>query len=60
MKQTKEVISDWIDKVNSEGRGLSKWELGFMESITDQFAEYGAISDKQEEILERIYANKTP
>jgi len=59
MKQTKEVITDWIERVNTEGRGLSKWESSFMESITDQFERSRSLSDRQEEILERIYAEKT-
>lgn len=54
------VVADWIESVNSEGRGLAAWELGFMESIADQFERSGSLSDRQEEILERIYANKTP
>ena len=53
-------IGDWIDLVNSEGRGLTSWELGFMESITDQHERTGSLSERQTEILERIYAEKTP
>ncbi len=53
------VIESWIELINEEGKGLSKWELDFMESITDQFERKQWISDKQEEILERIYAEKT-
>jgi hypothetical protein len=53
-------IQGWIDMVNESGRGLTKWELDFMESITDQFAHTLSLSPRQEEILERIYAEKTP
>ena len=53
-------IGEWIDLVNTEGRGLTSWELGFMESITDQHARTGSLSERQTEILERIYAEKTP
>ena len=60
MTHEAEVIADWIESVNSEGRGLTTWELSFMESITDQFERSGSLSDRQEEILERIYAEKTP
>ena len=49
-----------IDEVNMHGVNLTKWEKDFMESITEQFAGRKSISDKQEEILERIYAEKTP
>lgn len=59
MTKPKAVIQSWIELVNTEGRGLSKWEQDFMDSITEQFEERGAISDRQEEILERIYSNRT-
>lgn len=59
MTKPKEVIREWIELVNDEGRGLTKWEEDFMESITEQFEERGSISDRQEEILERIYSEKT-
>ncbi len=60
MTNKPETIDDWIDRVNTEGRGLSEWQLGFMESITEQWEQKKWLSEKQEEILERIYANKTP
>ncbi len=31
-----------------------------MESITEQFDNSGSLSEKQEEILERIYTEKVP
>lgn len=60
MKQIVGIVQEWINKVNEEGRGLTPWEVDFMESITDQFETCGRLTDKQEEVLERIYANKTP
>lgn len=60
MTKDVQVIEQWINTINEEGRNLSKWELDFMESITDQFESKNWISDKQEEIVERIYADKTP
>jgi len=59
MTQTKQIIQQWITDVQNEGRGLTKWEEGFIESITEQFEESGSLSDRQEEILERIRAEKT-
>lgn len=55
-----ETIERWIETVNLEGKNLTKWEESFMESITEQFMTRKWISDKQEEILERIYAERTP
>lgn len=59
MTQDPKVIEHWINEVNEHGVNLSKWELDFMESITDVFSRFGKISDKQETVLERIYADKT-
>lgn len=58
MLNDKSVIKAWIDTVNKEGRNLTKWEVDFMESITEQFELRESISTKQEEILERIYTDR--
>ncbi len=58
MKYDKKVYEQWIDAVNDEGRDLSDWEKNFMESVTDQFISRGSLSEKQVEILERIYTEK--
>ena len=55
-----EVIADWFEQIEQRGRGLSKWEEDFVESVSEQFARRGSLSDRQIEILERIYADKTP
>ena len=60
MKNDADIIGEWIETVNDLGRNLTNWEIQFMESITDEFERRGRISDREEEILERIYANKTP
>jgi hypothetical protein len=59
MRQTRENVKLWIDTVNEEGRGLTEWEEDFMDSITEQFETRRSLSERQEEILERIYAEKT-
>lgn len=60
MKQEKETIRHWIETINKEGKNLSSWEEEFMESLTEKFENRGWISEKQEEVLERIYSEKTP
>lgn len=60
MKYTTDVLSEWITAVNEDGLGLTDWELNFMESITDQFERTNSLSERQIEILERIYVEKTP
>lgn len=57
--QTKEVIAHWLSTIQLEGRGLTKWEEDFVASLAEQFDRWPKISDRQEEILERIYAEKT-
>ncbi len=59
MTKDAEVIEHWMITFYEQGRGLSKWEEDFMESICEQFEERGSISDKQEEILEQIYGDRT-
>ena len=59
MRQSKETIGRWLLVIEESGRDLTKWEGSFIESIADQFASTKSISDRQEEILERIYAEKT-
>lgn len=34
---------------------LTKWEESFLESISDQFDSRGTLSEKQMEILDRVY-----
>jgi hypothetical protein len=59
-RQPREVLEQWISAVNEGGRRLTAWELQFMESITEQFDGGSGLSEKQEEILERIYTEKVP
>lgn len=53
-------IKYMIEIINDEGRGLTKWEEDFMESIIGQFERKNWLSERQEEILQRIYDEKTP
>ena len=59
-RQPREVLEQWIGAVNEGGRRLTAWELQFMESITEQFDGGSSLSEKQEELLERIYVEKVP
>ena len=60
MINTPETIQNWIIKIEEEARNLTEWEENFVASVKDQFEKWHRISDRQEEILEEIYANKTP
>ncbi len=58
MKYSKEVVAGWIDMVINDSKGLTKWEENFVDSIAEQFEKTRSLSDRQEEILERIYTEK--
>ena len=57
-KEEDELLKHMIETINGEGEDLSDWEISFMESITDQWDRKGYLSDKQKEIVERIYQYK--
>lgn len=54
------TLAYWIETILNEGRNLSKWERDFTESVSEQLEQRGALSERQIEILERIYTEKTP
>jgi hypothetical protein len=56
----KEVIQQMLHALESPHKDLTEWEENFLESIAKQFDRSGSLSDKQFEILDRIYAEKTP
>lgn len=60
MTQSRETLLSWMDAIEESGHGLTKWECDFVESLRDQIVEGGTLSERQIEILERIYAEKTP
>lgn len=52
--------AEWIDAcLNESKKRLTKWEEDFLESVSDQLDRTGSLSERQAEILERIYAEKT-
>lgn len=57
--QTVEVYKSWVDALKNEASDeLTNWEIDFIDSIENQLT-FRNLSEKQAEILERIYANKT-
>lgn len=58
-QQNKQLLDHMFDCLDSPSRELTKWESDFIESVYDQFTKSGKLSDKQFEILEKIYAEKT-
>ena len=61
MKYSSKVVEEMIVKVNEEAhKPLNNFEEGFMSSITDKFDRSGYLSDREIEILEKIYCEKVP
>lgn len=60
MKVKSEIIADWLECCENKARNLTHWERSFLESVQDQFDRSGHLSEKQVEILERIYTEKVP
>lgn len=57
--KTPHTIRHFLAELETPFRPLSSWENQFLENVTDQFNMGGTLSDKQFEILERIYTEKT-
>ena len=59
MKYKSEVIEEWLERLESPSKPLTAWEADFLISVRDQFDRSGRLSERQEEVLEKIYAEKT-
>jgi hypothetical protein len=55
-----EMHREWLTAVVDHGANLTPWEQQFIESLSDQITRGHRLSEKQVEILERLYAEKTP
>lgn len=53
------MIEHMLSSLDSPNRELTKWEEEFLTSIEEQFKRRNNLSDRQFEVLERIYAEKT-
>ena len=56
---TTEEIQQMLDDCESRESKLTEWEAGFIDSISDQFAKKGSLSEKQDERLESIWNRVT-
>lgn len=55
----KALIEAMLNALDTPSQELTKWEENFLESINEQFQSRGTLSERQFEILERIYTEKT-
>jgi hypothetical protein len=55
-----EVLKSWVDAIHDEAAdSLNEWEMEFIESVSSILASGRQLSQRQEQVLERIYAEKT-
>jgi hypothetical protein len=57
--QSPEIVEHFFKELERPAKELTPWELDFLISVKDQFDRKGRLSEKQFEVLERIYAEKT-
>jgi hypothetical protein len=53
-------LRDMASRCLEEGRNITDWETNFLTSISEQLDRIGSLSEKQQEILDRIYTEKVP
>lgn len=58
--QPREVLEEWLKAcLWVKYSKLTDWERDFCTSLEDQLERRGTLTQKQQEILERIYAERT-
>lgn len=52
----------WLESIEEDGKNLTPWEEDFISDLRDKFDNYPRVylSERQADVLERIYAEKTP
>ena len=58
-KDRQEVIQRMLEALEAPVKELTKWEENFLESVKEQFESRHSLSDRQFEILDGIYNDKT-
>lgn len=53
------LIQHMLTALETPSKSLTKWEENFVESLTEQFERKKSLSDRQLEILDRIYTENT-
>jgi len=60
MEKDPEIHKLWVKRCLEDGKGITAWEDNFLTSLETQLERGKSLSEKQVEVLERIYAEKTP
>lgn len=59
-KEKEKLHRWWIETIQNEGRYITKYEEDFVQSMEDWLDEGRNLTERQAEILEKIYVEKTP
>lgn len=58
-RQPVEILNHWLHLLETEGQGLNDWEEHFVTSLQEQLDDGRGLSERQEDLLESLYARKT-
>lgn len=53
------IYEDWADYILCHGKDITPWEQNFTKDVQRQLVARRVLSQRQAEILERIYVEKT-
>lgn len=59
MKYTKEQAKRFVSEIQESELELTNWERTFLGSVSEQLSKGWTLSERQIEILDRLYAEKT-
>jgi hypothetical protein len=57
--QKSDLIAHMLHALETPSKPLTKWEENFIGSLAEQFESRHPLSDRQFDILERLYVEKT-
>jgi hypothetical protein len=55
-----DTLEGYLEQIQIHGLNLTTWEEDFVESVAAQVKAGHPVSERQAEIIERIYAERTP
>ena len=59
LTEKQQLIEHMLNALETPTKSLTHWEVSFIESISDQYQRTRSLSDRQIEVLDRIYSEKT-
>lgn len=57
--ETRQLVGHMFKVLENPVRRLTEWELEFLDSTREQFEDRGSLSERQLDVLNRIYREKT-